>query len=217
VALAAPVAGLFGLLGLGWLGVGAFKVLTSFGRITRAFGDSVRGFAGWLRTRSDRTSKPSRKAVETKVGETQSLDWGSARRRFDTLQQACQSLRSQLREGAAHDQLGEISAELAKVRAAIEADSRKQSALPVLLADYLAPTEQGLRLYELLLKSQVNSAQAAVKEVEEKTLALIHAKLVALHDQIYVSDIAQLSTVASALELARPVEVRLDAPAEVHI
>jgi len=213
-----PVIALFGLIGAGIAGYGALKVLVSFGKIANRLGDAVTNAADRIRGWFDGSRKASRKTVakeETPAVTSQVCDWGSARRRFDDLQRACQSLRNQLKEGTAYNQLGDISIELEKIRAAIEADSRKQSALPVLVSDYLGPTEQGLRLYELLLKSNVNSAQTAVKEVEEKTLALIHAKMVALHDQIYVSDIAQLSTVASALEVARPVQVKLEAPAEL--
>jgi hypothetical protein len=216
--LLAPGLGVVACLGLGVLGYGAVKLLSSLGPMVRGFGDKVRSFAGGLRGWWMGTRERSRRAAansKTIVANSQDSDVGSAWRKFDVLQGLCQSLRSQLKEGTAYDQVGEISAELEKVRAAIEADSRKQSALPVLVSDYLAPTEQGLRLYELLLKSKVNAAQTAVKEVEEKTLALMHAKIVALHDQIYVSDIAQLSTVASALEVARPVEVKLEAPAEL--
>jgi hypothetical protein len=140
-----------------------------------------------------------------------------ARRKFADVDNLCYSLRAILGEGTAFDQLGEISTELARVRSAIEEDSNKQSALGTLLSDYLVPTEQALRLYERLLKRNVGSAQESLREMGEKTLPLMRDKITALYDQIHVADIAQLATVASSFQVARTLEVKLEAEAEVRV
>jgi hypothetical protein len=139
-----------------------------------------------------------------------------ARVKFADVQYICNALRQQLKEGAAFDQVGTISAGIERVSAAIREDENKQSVVPMLISDYLIPIEQGLRLYDRLLKRNVNSAQSALQEMEEVTLPLMYAKVVDLYDQIHVGDIAQLSTVASTLEVARRLEVKLEAPAELN-
>jgi len=211
--------GLMGVLGsvvTGVVGYGVAKILGSVGKIVHGFGNAVNSFAGGLRDMFEGKSKAPKKAVARKPeldDQRSAAEWQIARLKFDDVERACQSLRSQLKEGAAFDQIGDISAELRKVRSAIEEDSTKKSAVPMLLSDYLAPTEQALGLYERLLKRNVTSAQSVLQEMSDKTLPLMHTRIVALYDQIHVGDIARLSTIASAFEVARTLEVDLEAEA----
>jgi hypothetical protein len=49
----------------------------------------------------------------------------------------------------------------------------------------------------------------------EKTRPLMSGRLTALSKQIHVNDIAQLATASMAFELARPIEIEAELPAEL--
>jgi hypothetical protein len=184
-----------------------------------SLGDKVSNFAGGVRAMWEGKGRKSEKTAAKKaspVAQVQASEWETARRKFDDVEQACRSLRLQLKEGPAYNLIGEVSAELQKIRVVIEEDSNKRSSVSMLLSDYLVPTEQALRLYERLLKRNVASAQPVLQEMSEKTLPLMHTRIVALFDQIHVGDIARLSTIASAFELARNLEVNVEAEAEAE-
>jgi len=199
---------------------GSGKLFFSFGSVVNWMGKGVRTAALGLRNlfkRDNNVVSVSQKAVTPLSAQPELSLLEQARAKFADVRSLCNALLGQLREGAAFDQVGNISAGIDRVSAAIEEDQNKQSVVPMLISDYLVPIEQGLRLYERLLKRNLSSAQAALKEMEEDTLPLMHSKVVDLYDQIHVGDIAQLSTVASTLEVARRLEVRLEAPAEANV
>jgi hypothetical protein len=85
------------------------------------------------------------------------------------------------------------------------------------VSDYLNPAAQYLRVYERLLKRNLESAQPVVQEMEEKTLPLMAAKIGVLYDQIHVNDVAQLSMASSAFEVARTIALKAEAPAELRL
>jgi hypothetical protein len=209
-----PVALLAGFLGIGFALTGGVKLLGRVGGALRRVGQGLRNIGSAMRSkRAAKVAMEQERALAAAAQQTTALE--QARKSFADVRNLCQALRQRLVEGPAFDQLGAISTELERVRAAVEEDSNKQSALGTLLSDYLVPTEQALRLYDRLLKRNVGSAQDSLREMSEKTLPLMRQKIITLYDQIHVADIAQLSTVAASFEVARPLEVKLEAEAKL--
>jgi hypothetical protein len=195
---------------------GAARLIGSIGGIMHAIGDGIsngfEGVRGWIRGR-----KASRKDKAQKMQEKQTSDFQLFEQKSTEVSNLCSSLRYSIKDEAALKHLSEIADTLNKVRQVIREDGNKQSVVPMLVSDYLTPAAQYLRVYERLLKRNLESAQPAVQDMEQKTLPLMAAKIGVLYDQIHVNDVAQLSTASSAFEVARKIELPAEAPAELRL
>jgi len=187
------------------------------GGLLHSIGDGIRSGVDAIKewSRSRKAKKLAR--TQKQAPQPQLTDWQLFEQKSTDVANLCSSLRSCVTNEVALQQLSTIAETLQKVKQVVLEDGNKQSVVPMLVSDYLDPSAQYLRVYERLLKRNLDSAKSVLEEMEQKTLPLMAAKIGVLYDQIHVNDVAQLSTASSAFEVARTLEVKAEAPAELRL